>query len=93
MEHDVDGLADLEVQRDVVVDEEEVVVPQVLDVLQRARVQVVDGDDPIPLAQQVIAEVGAEEAGPTGNDGRRHRRDATGAPGQETQALRAPNTP
>ena len=40
------------------------VVADVLDVLQRAGVEVVDADHPMPLGEQVIAEVRAEEPAP-----------------------------
>jgi hypothetical protein len=40
----------------------------VLDVLERAGVEVVDADDTVPLGEQVIAEVGADEAGAAGDE-------------------------
>jgi hypothetical protein len=55
-----------------VVHERESVVPEVLEVGQRARLEVVDADDSMPLAEQVLAEVGAEKAGSAGDDRRRH---------------------
>ena len=42
-------------------------VAQVLDVLQRARVEVVEADDPVALGEQVLAEVRAEEPGAAGH--------------------------
>jgi len=45
----VDGLVDLDVLDHVVVHEGERVVPQVLEVRQRARLEVVDADDAMPL--------------------------------------------
>jgi hypothetical protein len=58
---------DLDVLRDVVVDEFEALSPQVLDVLERAGVEVVDADDAEAARDQVIAEMGAEEAGSSGD--------------------------
>ena len=37
-------------------------VADVLDVLQRAGVEVVDADHPVALGEQVIAQMGAEES-------------------------------
>ena len=68
MEDDVDRLVDLDVLDHVVVHERERVVADVLDVRERARLEVVHADDAIPLREQVLAEVGAEEAGSTGDD-------------------------
>ncbi len=69
MEDVVDALLEEEGLGDVVVDEEEVVaVSQVLDVLQRARVEVVDADDAVALRQEVVAKMRPKEAGPAGND-------------------------
>src|SRR6185437_11351814 len=65
----VDALREEEGLGDVVVYEEEVLaVFQVLDVLQRARVEVVDADDAVALAQEEVAQMRPEEAGPAGND-------------------------
>jgi hypothetical protein len=38
------------------------------DVLERAGLEVVDTDHPVPALEEVIAEMGAEEAGTTGHD-------------------------
>jgi hypothetical protein len=38
----------------------------------------------VPLAEQVLAEVGAEESGAAGNHAGRHRADATGVPPDST---------
>src|SRR5262249_42260140 len=73
--HEVDRLLDLEVLRDVVVHEQEVVSTQVLHVLERAGVEIVHADDTEVLRDEVIAEMGAEKAGPTRDDGGRHRRE------------------
>ena len=60
---DVDRLVDVDVLDHVVVDERERVVANVLEVDERARLEVVDADDPVAPLQQVVAEMGAEEAG------------------------------
>src|SRR5436189_83059 len=52
---DVDGLGDLQVVDEVVVAEDEAVVANVLDVLERSRVEVVDTDDTIALGEEVLA--------------------------------------
>ena len=53
----------------------------VLDVLQRARLEVVDADDAVPAAQQLVAQMRAEEAGATGDKAGGHAAEATaGAP-------------
>ena len=72
MEHVVDALLDVDVLDDVDVAEREVVVADVLDVLERAGVEVVQADDPVPLVQQVVAQMRAEEPGAAGHDRRRH---------------------
>ena len=51
MEDVVDGLVDLDVLHHVVVHERERFVPEVLEVRQRARLQVVEADDAMPLLQ------------------------------------------
>jgi hypothetical protein len=68
----VDRLVDRDVLHHVVVHEGEAVVPEVLEVRERARLQVVDADDAVPLLEQVLAEVGTEKAGSAGDDCRRH---------------------
>ena len=67
-----DRLFDLDVLRQVVVQEDEVVTADVLDVLERPRVEIVDGDDAMSLREQVIAEMGAEKTGSAGDDGGGH---------------------
>jgi hypothetical protein len=54
---DVDRLLELEVLDHVVVQEDEVVVPDVLDVPERAGDQVVDADHPRVAAEQVLAQM------------------------------------
>jgi hypothetical protein len=46
-----------------VVDELKVVAADVLDVLQRRRLEVVDGNDAVALREQVRTKIGAEKAG------------------------------
>ena len=53
---------------DVVVEERELVALEVRDVLERAGLEVVDADHPMPLGQQVVAEMRPEEAGAAGDD-------------------------
>ena len=50
------------------------VVPDVVDVLERPGVQVVDADHPVPLGEQVLAEMGPQESSSSGDDGGGHRR-------------------
>jgi hypothetical protein len=66
---EVDVLLDEERLRQVVVDEDEVPVPDVLEVLKRPGVEVVDADDPVLLREQVVAEVRPQEACPARDDG------------------------
>jgi len=65
---------------DVDVAELEFGVADVGDVLQRAGLEVVEADHPVPLAEQVLAEMGTEEAGAAGHYAGRHRDDAIGVP-------------
>ena len=69
---EVDRLLDLDVERDVVVAEVEGLVAQVLDVRQRARLEVVDADHAVPALQQRLTEVRAEKPGPACHDRGRH---------------------
>ena len=68
MEDVVDGLVEPDRLDHVVVDERERVVALVGDVLQRPGLEVVDADDPMPLLEQVIAEVRPEETGAAGDN-------------------------
>src|SRR5439155_3539432 len=79
---DIDRPLDLEVLGDVVVDEEELVGAEVLDVLQRGRLEVVYAEDPIALAEEEVAEVRSEEACPSGYDRGRHGARILGAPAE-----------
>ena len=76
---EVDVLGNVDLLDDVDVAEVEGVVADVLDVLQRPRLQVVDADHPMALAKQVLAQMGAEEPGASGDYAGAHRPDATGA--------------
>ena len=58
--------------RHVVVQERERVVADVLDVGERAGVEIVDADHPVPLREQMLAQVRPEEARAAGDDGGRH---------------------
>ncbi len=59
---------DLDELDDVVVDEHELGHPDVLDVVERARVEVVEADNAVAAREQVFAEVRAEKAGAAGDD-------------------------
>src|SRR5262249_54245286 len=79
VEDEIDGLVDGDVLRDVVVHEDELVLADVLHVLKGACYEAVDADDAVALGEDVVAEVGAEEPGSTGDDGRGHCRDMLAA--------------
>src|SRR5262249_21750411 len=76
VEDEVDGLGELDVLGDVVVQELEV-APEVLDVHERARDEVVDADHAMPALDKVLAEVRAEEARASRHDRGRHLRDGS----------------
>ncbi|KKK62906.1 hypothetical protein LCGC14_2999660, partial [marine sediment metagenome] len=59
---EVDRPLDLDAFSQVLVHELEVGGADVLDVLERPRVQVVDADHPLPALQQVLAQVRAHES-------------------------------
>ena len=69
---EVDRLVDRDRMADVVVEEREVVA-EVLDVRQRARLEVVETDDPMTSLEERLAQVGAEETGAAGHERGRHR--------------------
>jgi hypothetical protein len=79
VEYVVDGTFDLDVLDDVVVDEQEVVAADVLEVLERARLEVVDAEHAVALREEVIAEMGAEEPGSARDDAGTHRGNASPA--------------
>ena len=58
--------------RQVVVEEDEVARADVLDVLKRPGVEVVDADHPIARSEQMIAEMGAEKPAPPVTSARGH---------------------
>ena len=68
VEEVVDRPVDVDRLDDVVVEERELVALDVRDVLERARLEVVDADHPMPLGQQVVAEMRPEEPGSAGDD-------------------------
>src|SRR5206468_6951689 len=72
----------------VVIDDLEVRAAQMLDVVQRARVEVMNADKPKPPADQVIAEMRPEETGPAGDDRGGHRADSTLGLRGQPQTLR-----
>src|SRR5581483_11596126 len=72
MEHEVDGLVDGDRFGDVVIQEGERVVLEVRDVLERAGLEVVDADDPMPFVQQSVAQMRRQKAGAAGDNGSRH---------------------
>ena len=65
---EVDRLLDPDRLRQVVRDERELVRAHVLDVRERARLEVVDADHPVTALEQRIAEMRAEKAGTAGDD-------------------------
>jgi hypothetical protein len=62
-----------------VIEEHETVAPQMLDVLERTRLEIVDADHPVAVGDEEVAKVGTEEACPSCDDGGRHLADATEA--------------
>ena len=64
----VDRAVDMDRVDDVVVQKRKLVTLDVGDVLQRAGVEVVDADHPVPLGQQVVAEMRPEEPGSARDD-------------------------
>ena len=57
MVDDVDLALDLDVPGDIVVQEDEVGVTNVLEILERRRLEVVDADDAVTLREQVVSEM------------------------------------
>ena len=72
MEHLVDRFVDFQVLDHVVLAKHEGVGPNVLNVLERPRVEVVDADHSPTFGEEVIAKVGAEKTCSSGDDGRCH---------------------
>jgi hypothetical protein len=73
VEHRVHRPFDVDVARDVVADELEILVTQVRHVGHVAGEQIVDPDHGVPAGQQLFAQMGADEAGCAGDDGSWHR--------------------
>ena len=69
---EIDPLLDPDRLRQIMRDERELVLPHVLDVRQRARLQIVDTDDPVTPLQQCVTEMRTEKAGTAGDDRSRH---------------------
>ncbi len=65
---EVERLVDDDRLADIVVEEDECVVAEMCDVRERARLEVVEADDTMPLPEERLAEVRAEEAGATGDE-------------------------
>src|SRR6266542_4355568 len=76
---DVHGLVDLQVLDHVVVDEAEGIIAQVLEVLERAALEVVDADHAVARLKQVLTEMGAEKPGSPGDDSGWHEADMVAA--------------
>jgi hypothetical protein len=74
VKHVVDRLVDLDLLHDVAVEERERLVADVLDVLERRRLEVVETDDTMAIREQVLTEMRAEESGSAGDDRRGHER-------------------
>ena len=73
---EIDRLLDLVVLRDVEDLETEVRAGlHVADVLERSRLEVVHADHALAARDQVVAQVGAEEASAAGDQGGRHRQE------------------
>src|SRR3954449_8553899 len=72
MKDEVHRLVDEERLRDVLVHEDELRAAQVLDVGERAGVEVVDADHAMPASEQGFTQVRAEKAAATGHERGRH---------------------
>ncbi len=68
VEHDVERLLDRDVLDDVVVQEDEPVVAKVLDVRERARLEVVEAQHAVTALEERLAEVRAEKACAAGDE-------------------------
>ena len=68
VEDEVERLLDRDVLDDVVVQEDEAVVAQVLDVRERARLEVVEAEHAVTALEQRLAEVRAQEACAAGDE-------------------------
>ncbi|MDX6469956.1 MAG: hypothetical protein QOF75_1759 [Gaiellaceae bacterium] len=72
MEDEVDRLRDLEMLREVVMEKREAVAAKVLDILERACLEVVDADDTMSLRDEPVGEVRPQEACASSDEGGRH---------------------
>ena len=70
---EVDRLLDEQRLGEVVLDERELRRADVVDVLQRPGVEVVDADHPVAVGEQMVAQMRAEKSRPSRNDARAHR--------------------
>jgi hypothetical protein len=66
--HKVHRLGDVDEPGDVMLDEHEILAPQMADVLERSGIEIVDADDSVTARDEVIAEVGAEESCSAGDN-------------------------
>src|SRR5262245_59204305 len=88
MEDEVDRLGDREVLCQVVAHEDEVVAADVLDVLERPRIEVVDAEHPVARGQQMVAEMRADEARAAGHESGGHVHNLVPPPeGGDLEAL------
>ena len=78
VQHEIDRPVDVDVVRDVVLDEREVAVRQVRDVGGVARQQVVDADDRVAAVEERFGQVRPDEAGRAGDDDALFSRHACG---------------
>jgi hypothetical protein len=65
---EIDRSLDVDVVRDVVLDEREVAIREMRDVCRVAREQVVDADDAAAAIEERFGEMRSDESGRTGND-------------------------
>ena len=77
VEHEIDVARNLDVRRDVVLDKREVVVAQMRNIRQRARVEVVETPDLVARCKQPLTEMRSEKSCSTGDDSCWHTDDGT----------------
>src|SRR6266545_3389274 len=78
VEDEVHRPLDVDRLRDVVVQEVEAAVANVLEILERRGLEVVDADHAVALLEEVVAQVRPEEAGTAGDDTRAHAGHGSG---------------
>ena len=83
VEHEINWLGDLEALRQVVRQERERVAAQMVDVRERAGLEVVDADHPLAAGAERLTEMRAQEARAAGDHRSRHRPDGTGGRGRQ----------